>query len=666
MSCETSSFTMAAPFRVKALFEYTSPHEDDLNFPTGQVITVTDEDDAEWYGGQYVDDDGVKKEGIFPRNFVEKFEPTPPPRPTRTRTKKADDAPTQQHQPDSEQPASAAVATPHKPATSAPVRDEPETEPEPEVEEPKSPEPRSRPVPVPVPAPAAAVPTKAPATNIEQPPKPAPREAPASAPVPTPKPKSSGPPPVAEKPSSFKDRIAAFNKPAAAPVAPFKPSGLASSSFIKKPFVPPPPSRDAYVPIPREQATQKIYRRSEDPEIRQQEAQNQEQAEKAGLFPTETNQELADEEGDQPKPTSLKERIALLAKQQQEQAQRHADAAAKREKPKKPAKKKPEVPAGEPTEEADDVDLAPLERKDTETTIGRTSLEEQAPAQAPPPPRRKASRGPAAESPHDGNEADMSGAGDTTEGQDDTSEREDGGEESKHRASEAAPTSPTLSRVPTARDDRHKIAEEPQGEEVEEGVEEEEEEDVDPEVRRKEELRARMAKMSGGMGFHGMFGAPMPPGGSLPKRSKPEKALKDDAESRADDTQRSAPPIPTAMALPGLGGPRNSQERGAELEEDDKPAHSLPSPPPVPNRAPAIPERDDADVEQEESDDDAPTPGPASRSEAPRAPPPVPGGRPAPPPVPSEREYTPFSELPCFINHSCSTATLRSSPYTCH
>ncbi|KAJ3494239.1 hypothetical protein NLG97_g4212 [Lecanicillium saksenae] len=379
--------------------------------------------------------------------------------------------------------------------------------------------------------------------------------------------------------------------------------------------------------------------------IKEQEAQHQEQAEKAGLFPTETKQEAANEEEEQPKPTSLKERIALLAKQQQEQAQRHADAAAKKEKPKKPVKKKPEVPSGEPAEETEDAELAPLERRDTETTIGRTSLEEQAPTQFPPAPRRKASRGPAVESPHDGNEADMSGAGDTTEGQDDTSDRDEDDEEPTRNAAEPTITSPALSRVTTARDDRPKATEEPEDkEEKEEEEEEEEEDDVDPEVRRKEELRARMAKMSGGMGFHGMFGgAPMPPVGGLPKRSKPEKTPKDEPDNRGDDVQRSAPPVPTPMALPGMGGLRKSQERAAE-EEEDKPAPSLPSPPPVPSRAPApaVPVTDDANAEQDESDYDDATPGPTSRSEAPRAPPPVPGGRPAPPP-PLDRQFLPLA-----------------------
>lgn len=74
---------MATSFKVKAVYDYTSPHEDDLHFPTGQIITVTDDEDDDWYSGEYVDASGVKQEGIFPRNFVEKYEPTAPPRPVR-------------------------------------------------------------------------------------------------------------------------------------------------------------------------------------------------------------------------------------------------------------------------------------------------------------------------------------------------------------------------------------------------------------------------------------------------------------------------------------------------------------------------------------------------------------------------------------------------------
>src|SRR3978361_543326 len=71
------------PFKVKAVFEYTSPHDDDLHFPNGQIITVTEEEDDDWYSGEYMDASGEKQQGIFPKNLVEKYEPTAPPRPTR-------------------------------------------------------------------------------------------------------------------------------------------------------------------------------------------------------------------------------------------------------------------------------------------------------------------------------------------------------------------------------------------------------------------------------------------------------------------------------------------------------------------------------------------------------------------------------------------------------
>ena len=379
---------MAGPFRVKALYEYSSPHEDDLNFPIGQVITVTDEEDEEWYGGEYLDDDGAKKEGIFPRNFVEKFEPVPPPRPARTRTRKSEDVPAQREpEPEPEPERESTASEPPPPTASAP-QEKPAPQPEPKAEKPQESEAKS--------PPKASMASAAPAKSSESAvptPKPEARQPPAQESTP-PKPKASGPPPVAEKPasSSFKDRIAAFNKPAAAPIAPFKPGGLSSGGgsggggggFIKKPFVPPPPSRDAYVPLPRDQAPQKVYRREEDPEIREQEAANQEQAEKAGLLPSEEKAEdVRDEDGH--KPTSLKDRIALLQKQQMEQAQRHAEAASKKEKPKKPMKKRSDTVIGpEPGDEAAE-DLAPLERQDTETTIGRASTEDMSAVGSPPP-----------------------------------------------------------------------------------------------------------------------------------------------------------------------------------------------------------------------------------------------------------------------------------------
>lgn len=57
------------PFQVKALYEYKSDFEDDLTFPAGQIITITEIEDDLWYSGEY---DG--NAGMFPKNFVEIIE----------------------------------------------------------------------------------------------------------------------------------------------------------------------------------------------------------------------------------------------------------------------------------------------------------------------------------------------------------------------------------------------------------------------------------------------------------------------------------------------------------------------------------------------------------------------------------------------------------------
>ncbi|KAI0379121.1 hypothetical protein F5Y04DRAFT_283207 [Hypomontagnella monticulosa] len=75
------------PFKVKVIYDYTpeDDDEDELTLKVGQVIDVTDEVDMNWYSGEYVDESVTKKEGIFPRNFVEVYnKPVAPPRPVRT------------------------------------------------------------------------------------------------------------------------------------------------------------------------------------------------------------------------------------------------------------------------------------------------------------------------------------------------------------------------------------------------------------------------------------------------------------------------------------------------------------------------------------------------------------------------------------------------------
>jgi hypothetical protein len=354
-------------------------------------------------------------------------------------------------------------------------------------------------------------------------------------------PKPSGPPPDSEKPtsSSFKDRIAAFNKAAAPPITPFKPSGLSSggAGFVKKPFVAPPPSRNAYIPPPTQAPVAKIYRRDEDPEVKEQEAEAIENAGKAGLVPTaSTNEGEAAE--DQPKPMSLKERLALLQKQQMETAARHAEAAAKKEKPKRPPKKR-----------LDSQDAVEGETAERAEETSRTSTDEAHPPRLAHPPRRKSSRG---AEPNDGNEADMSGAGETTEGQEDLTEKDDSDGRGKHVAM---------------------LSKQEDSDREDEEDEEEEEDDIDPEIRRREELRARMAKMSGGMGMPGMamplFGAPAP---MLPKKKKaaPEKRV-EEAEEPASPTARAPPvPLPGLMRPPPPPEPKQAEPEEVQEEEDSQ------------------------------------------------------------------------------------------------
>ena len=76
---------------VKAKYDYNSGHEDDLFFTAGQIITVTEEVDEEWYNGQYTDSQGKLHQGMFPRNFVTvppKPSPAPPPPAARPGTTK--------------------------------------------------------------------------------------------------------------------------------------------------------------------------------------------------------------------------------------------------------------------------------------------------------------------------------------------------------------------------------------------------------------------------------------------------------------------------------------------------------------------------------------------------------------------------------------------------
>jgi hypothetical protein len=121
-------------------------------------------------------------------------------------------------------------------------------------------------------------------------------------------------------------------------------------------------------------------------------------------------------------------------------------------------------------------------------------------------------------------------------------------------------------------------------------------------------LRARMAKMSGGMGFHGMFGAPMPAPAPPPKKKKPapkpEQSSVDDSISEASPTSQGAPPVPAMMPLPGFGGPSKPEEP-AHPEREPEPAARAP-PPPVPSQPAETPDKDE-DSETTPAPHSAPT-----------------------------------------------------------
>ncbi|CZT42330.1 related to myosin tail region-interacting protein MTI1 [Rhynchosporium secalis] len=581
------------PFKVKAVFEYTSPHEDDLYFPNGQIITVTAVEDDDWYAGEYTDASGTTREGIFPKNFVEKYEPTAPPRPTRAPRPKKEPEQVLEPKPEVAHEPSPAPQPAHEPQLES-EQDEVYEAPVTREPPPSIPEPQSVITPTPKQTEFSPIPATAKPIAV---------------------PKSSAPPPVSDKPSggSFRDRIAAFNK-AAPPPAPFKPSGLGSggsNNFIKKPFVAPPPSKNAYVPVIRDAPPQKVYRREEDPEVAAVQAEAQEQAERAGLAPTSNE---GDEE-EPPKPTSLKERIALLQKQQMEQASRHADAAQKKEKPKRPVKKRTES-----HDQIEGEEEAMLERQTTEEPVGKLSMD----SVREEPKKRKASIQPR-QTFGDGNEADMSGAGDTTEEPEELSTGKDDGDK-RPRGQAPQP----LARAPTAPLRAPDVGEEDgaiEEGEAEEEEEEEEEDDIDPEVRRKEELRARMAKMSGGMGMHGMFGGGMPMPAPLPPRKKKSTGTSEKraGEYGVDDasspTSRAAPPVP----LPGLSRVRSPEETNTQLGHDEELT-------PISASRPADEVPDVEDIVPSSHDRSAPPLVPQHDGSAPS----IPGGRPAPPPVPQD------------------------------
>ncbi len=518
------------PFRVKAVYEYSSEHDDDLSFPNGQIILVTQEEDADWYYGEFEDDKG-KHEGLFPRNFVKAYEPETPPRPSRLSRSRKDLEP---------------VVLPNE--NDEKIRSDPQPNPPPQLNLEGGPkqgfvrteEPTPATLPgstetvkasdVSSPAPSVSVVNTPPLVNAAKP----------------------GPPPDSEKPvvGSFRDRINAFNKPAAPPVAPVKPGGIGStggSNFIRKPFIAPPPSKNAYVHLPPGPPIQKPYRREEDPEITGESSHAA-----AATEPSSAPPRVADSgpEEDIPKPTSLKDRIALLQKQQMEQAARHTEAAQKKEKAKRPTKKHVES-RDQSTVQGDQPVNETLERPTGGEASSKPSMDisrDELSTGPFPNARHQKSRdatplaSPITALPReflsDANDADQSGAGDTEDGEELSTGRDDSDVNPRSKTN-AAPRRPPEASKPEPDSGDEEL-------DAEEG--EEEEEELDPEVKRRMEIRERMAKMSGGMGMAGMFG-PIGVVQQLPskKQSSVSSARKSSGTSvppTTDPPASQAPPIP--------------------------------------------------------------------------------------------------------------------------
>lgn len=543
------------PFMVKAIYEYSSPHDDDLKFPVGQIITVTDEEGDDWYYGEYSREGDQKQEGLFPRNFVKHYEPETPPRPSRlSRSKKEIESSRASSQPE--------------PAMSQAL-----------IEESKGFEGASQDTTAPAEEPVKVASPHSVAPQIVSATKPG--SSSSSKPLPTPSaPAQSSESTAKPELGSFRDRINAFNKPAAPPVAPKKPGTLGSSSgssFVKKAFVAPPPSKNAYVPIPREAPPQKVYHREEEIEAEAQDQTSGETEPKA-LSSAPAPTALADEDGDQPKPTSLKERIALLQKQQAEQAARHADAAQRKEKVKRPPPKRMESQE-RPTDEEVVAEGIPVERVDSGEAASKRSMDAPRVSSEPRSYNKTvgsesleatplgSSSGPLREHLNDPNDADMSGAADTEDGEDLLTSK--GGPNTDLQGVNRAASQKVAGaafKEPYVENNDMEASEED---------EDEEEDDIDPEVKKRLEIRERMAKMSGGMGMAGMFGAPggmapIPPKRQVPSSSE-RKSSGQERKSTTESVSR-APPVPM-MPMPGLTKVRSPEQDDylkAEVSKEDE------------------------------------------------------------------------------------------------
>lgn len=540
------------PFKVKALFDYSSPHEDDLNFPANEIITVTAIEDNDWYYGEYDDKaSGARKEGIFPINFVERVVVEMPPRPARSggsRKKPAEEQP--YHEPErpeeSVRPPAAEEAAPPPPPAPAATKPSPTEAPPPPVVTP-------RPVEAVPPPPPPEEPRPAPRHVEPAPPMSPPKASRAPAPEAAASP-SGGKPPPPEKPSSFKDRLALFNKGGAAPIAPFNPH-KPPPTFVKKPYVPPPPSKNSYVPPPIQ--SQPKPRRDEEMAL---------PSPRPDSPPARRSAEVERVPEEEKPKMGLKDRIALLQNQQLDPTGLAGASKPKpRPKPKRPTPTERAAAEEQHREEATSPEAAEAAVPRKSYDLSRPEIadveEEQ---ELPPKPKRSIDI-----------RRDEPQFEDSSAGEADVSTNEEG----------RAPHRPAIHENKSdygddegANEDTPDAPDTTEGEDEGEG---EDEDDVDPEVARKLALRERMAKMSGGMGMYGIFGPPMGAPAPPNARKKSTGPKSDEERPRkshdGDEHQERSPEVARPMAVPVFPMMPKVQSPPEVEKEPDTEEHNVPA-----------------------------------------------------------------------------------------
>ncbi|KAK9370091.1 hypothetical protein V1509DRAFT_618500 [Lipomyces kononenkoae] len=516
--------TATPPFKVKAIYEYISDHPDDLSFPISQLITVTAEEDEEWFSGRYFDNVGALREGMFPKNFVEIVvedeSPAIPSHPSRSHRSQ--------------------VPPPQSPSSL--TREATIAEPEPEIHE-KSDEGIRTAM---AGSPQAQKPVQVQSSSA--------MSAAASSPVPIssntePKPDLAR----SEAKSSFRDRIAAFNIANAAPIGPQ--SKPAVQSFVKKPFVAPAPS--AYIPpAPQNvsKATGVPYEQSASPRtsIDDDRVSSEE--------PHGSHEPII------PGGTSLKDRIALLQQMQLEQQAAQAAKAAKKKKThkKQPSQQLPDQPEETTIAGAETTvnELHPfsdeLEASPTSESIAQFAQPEVTATlgsytnTAGPTPTAS-----------QGVDLDEESAGDQSDVEDNIE-------------ASSLPVSPQM-RVQEPGSELVGEADDEQAQDIDED-EADEEEEIDPEVARRIAIRERMAKMSGGMGMPfaipGVMGMPM---GPFPKSTT--KKVPEQPKSSVEEVYSQPKPIPILpMAGPpptNLESQQDEEDVEEELESEQEPGSQM-------------------------------------------------------------------------------------------